>query len=104
MAGSSKMTDACGGAVRRVDSMNISEEALAGKIVGKLFLIPPQDVDCEFCGNVQKVPIPTKVDRVDPGWIRGEGGSMIYACESCGGPAEVTWDAVNLQITQFFKG
>jgi hypothetical protein len=83
--------------------MSYDEKALSEKVVGKLFLIPPQDVDCEFCGNSQKVPIPVQVTAVNNGLISGPGGSMIYVCESCGGPAEVTWDDANVQVTQFIK-
>ena len=84
--------------------MTYDEKDLSEKLVGNLFLIPPQDVDCEFCGHVQKVPLPIKVTEVEDGWIHGASGSMVFPCESCGGPAEVTWDAANVQVTQFIKG
>ena len=84
--------------------MSYDEKALSEKLVGNLFLIPPQDADCEFCGHLQKVPIPIQVTAVKDGLIQGASGSMIYTCESCGGPAEVTWDAANVQVTQFIKG
>ncbi|PKQ28485.1 MAG: hypothetical protein CVT63_02445 [Candidatus Anoxymicrobium japonicum] len=81
--------------------MSYNEKDLSERLVGNLFLIPPQDVDCEFCGHVNKVPIPTRVTEVEKGWIKGSSGSMIYPCENCGGPAEVTWDAVNIEVKQF---
>lgn len=84
--------------------MAYDEKALTERLVGNLFLIPPQDVDCEFCGHTQKVPLPVKVTDVKGGVIAGAGGSMIYACDSCGGPAQVSWDAANVQVTQFIKG
>ena len=84
--------------------MPFDEQALSERLVGKLFLIPPQDVDCEFCGHVQKVPVPIEVTEVKDGWIHGASGSMIYPCGKCGSPAEVTWGAANVQVTQFIKG
>lgn len=84
--------------------MSYDEKALSERLVGNLFLIPPQDVECEFCGHSQKAPIPVQVTEVKDGLICGAAGSMIYACESCGGPAEVTWDGANVQVTQFIKG
>ena len=83
--------------------MSYDEKALSERLVGNLLLIPPQDVECEFCGHAQKVPVPIKVTEVKDGLIRGAAGFMIFACESCGGPAEVTWDAANVQVTQFIK-
>ncbi len=82
----------------------LDEQALSERLVGNLFLIPARDVDCEFCGHVQKVPIPVLVTEVKDGWIRGESGSMVFGCENCGGPAAVTWDAANVRVNQFIGG
>jgi len=81
----------------------IDETALSEKLTGNLFLIPPQEVECEFCGYSQKIPLPVKVTEVRNGLIKGAGGSVFFACANCGGPAEVAWDGAIVQVTEFSK-
>jgi len=59
----------------------------------------PQEVECEHCGTLQQIQIPTKIDRVEEGKGYGPPGSMEITCEPCGKPFEVTWDKVVIDIT-----
>ncbi len=52
----------------------IDERALSEKLTGNLFLIQPQDVECEFCGHSQKVPLPVRVTEVRNGLVKVAGG------------------------------
>jgi hypothetical protein len=83
--------------------MSLDEETLAERLTGRLFLLPPQDVECDLCGHKQKVPVPVQVTRVKNRRIHGAGGSMIYVCESCRSLPEVTWDSANVEVTEFLK-
>ena len=84
--------------------MPLDEKTLKARLEGKLFLIPPQELTCEYCGHLQPVPIAVMVTEVSDGFIHGKGGSMVYTCDGCGAPTEVDWDSAHVMITQFEKG